>query len=202
MPKTSKILLTIDVEDWFQVENFKNHIPFSTWQSIDLRVERNTNLILDLLDSIQVSHNPNGGNSPKATFFILGWLAKRVPQLIKEIHARGHEVASHGYNHQLCILETEDHLKHDLISSKELLENIIGKPVHGYRAPNFSINDRILRLIENSGYSYDSSYNSFTLNPRYGRVGIFKNVQFKSHSKISPHFSELAISNYKIANQI
>ena len=202
MGKNSRILLTIDVEDWFQVENFKNHIPFSTWQSIDLRVERSTNVILDLLDSVQLSNVNNGGNTPKATFFVLGWIAKRVPDLIKEIDARGHEIASHGFNHNLCTLETEEHLQKDLLSSKELLEDMIGKPVHGYRAPNFSINERILRLIESCGYSYDSSYNSFALNPRYGKVNLFKDTQFNSPTKITPGFSELAISNYKIANQV
>jgi peptidoglycan/xylan/chitin deacetylase (PgdA/CDA1 family) len=85
------ILLTFDVEDWFQVENFKGYIPFSTWDSFDLRVEKNTIKILDLLDSFVFK--------PKATFFILGWIAQKLPDLVRQIHARGHEVASHGFNH-------------------------------------------------------------------------------------------------------
>jgi peptidoglycan/xylan/chitin deacetylase (PgdA/CDA1 family) len=85
------ILLTFDVEDWFQVENFKEYIPFSTWDSFDLRVGKNTVKILDLLDSFVFK--------PKATFFILGWVAKKMPDLVRQMHAMGHEVDSHGFNH-------------------------------------------------------------------------------------------------------
>jgi hypothetical protein len=109
------ILLTIDVEDWFQVENFKEFIPYSSWPSRELRVEKNTQRLLDLLD--KASHQPSAisyqldkervtdNGEPKkvcATFFVLGWLAERLPHLVREIHARGHEVASHGYQHELC----------------------------------------------------------------------------------------------------
>jgi len=101
------ILITVDVEDWFQVENFKAYIPFSTWSSYDLRVERNTYDLLELLDFRQ------------ATFFILGWLAERLPHLVRDIHKHGHEVASHGYNHNLCNQEAPDILKKDLTDSKK-----------------------------------------------------------------------------------
>ena len=136
------ILITIDVEDWFQVENFKQHIPFSSWDSRELRVEKNTHRLLDLFDSTAL-HNqqPTTNNThPKklcATFFVLGWLAERLPNLIREIHSRGHEVASHGYRHNLCNLESKEDLRKDLIKSKKLLEDIIGSPVVGYRAQVF-----------------------------------------------------------------
>lgn len=89
-PDRKTILLTFDVEDWFQVENFKEYIPYSSWDSKELRVEKNTIELLDLLDA---------ASSPvQATFFILGWIAERYPDLVREIQKRGHEVASHGYD--------------------------------------------------------------------------------------------------------
>ncbi|MDL1968851.1 MAG: polysaccharide deacetylase family protein, partial [Deltaproteobacteria bacterium] len=127
------ILLTIDVEDWFQVENFKQWIPFSSWSSYELHVEKNTHQLLDLMDSITLepssllaSQLPSSANLPKASFFVLGWLAERLPGLVREIHSRGHEVASHGYNHNLCNQQSCEDLKKDLKDSKKLLEDIIG----------------------------------------------------------------------------
>ncbi len=80
------ILLTFDVEDWFQVENFKEYIPFSSWNDHSLRVEKNVHLILDLLDKFSFK--------PKATFFVLGWIAEKLPNMVREIGDRGHEIAS------------------------------------------------------------------------------------------------------------
>jgi len=208
------ILLTIDVEDWFQVENFKPWIPFNTWPSYELRIEKNTHRLLDLFDSItyrkksKISGLPrsmqsqfNWGrscltkNPIKATFFILGWVAERLPHLVREIHSRGHEVASHGYTHNLCNECSSDELKADLIRSKKLLEDIIGDRVYGYRAPSFSINNDILKIMEDCGYLYDSSYNSFNLHGRYGKIsldGLKKNgIAFN----VSETFFELPISN-------
>jgi len=189
------ILLTVDVEDWFQVENFKPWIPSSTWDSRELRVEQNTHRILDLFDSfdrLQV----------KATFFILGWIAKRIPHLIKIIHNRGHEVASHGFNHNLCTHESYNDLKNDLIKSKELLEDIIGARVAGYRAPNFSVNNEVLNIIVECGYLYDSSYNSFSLNPRYGRVDFNDREKTGIAINLSDNFYELPLSNLRLGNRI
>ena len=167
----SYILLTIDVEDWFQVENFKQCIPFSSWPSRELRVEKNTHRLLDLLDSIELAHS----SKLTASFFILGWIAKRLPHLVREIHARGHEVASHGYNHNLCNQQSPDALKKDLTDSKKLLEDIIGVPIYGYRAPSFAINEDILKVIQDCGYLYDSSYNSFSMHGRYGQLSLSQN---------------------------
>ena len=214
MHNNYSILLTIDVEDWFQVENFKQWIPFSSWSSYELRVEKNTHRILDLLDSKQSavsdqrsvpinSTNPSDSPrqkrveisrfhqetekekkssksclttpSPKATFFVLGWIAERLPNLVREIQDRGHEVASHGYYHNLCNEEPPDALKKDLSASKKLLEDITGTPVYGYRAPSFSINSNILETISECGYLYDSSFNSFAMHGRYGRVDLSQN---------------------------
>ena len=169
-----QILLTIDVEDWFQVENFKQYIPFSSWSSYDLRVERNTHRLLDLLDSTSFKFQVSSFNI-RATFFILGWIAERLPHLVREIHTRGHEIASHGYNHRLCTECSTEELKIDLIDSKKLLEDIIGERIYGYRAPSFSINNDILKIIEECGYLYDSSFNSFGMHGRYGHLDLSKN---------------------------
>jgi hypothetical protein len=109
-------LLTIDVEDWFQVENFKLWIPFDTWEQRELRVEKNVHRLLDLFDSVNLETNqfvnPINSINPincqtqkvKATFFVLAWIAEKLPHLVREIHSRGHEVASHGCNHQLPVI--------------------------------------------------------------------------------------------------
>jgi hypothetical protein len=192
---TNYILLTIDVEDWFQVENFKPWIPYSSWSSQELRVEKNTHRLLDLFDSFGLTRNSQPStkarwseaeiplkagqlatrNPIRATFFVLGWLAKRLPHLVREIHARGHEVASHGYKHDLLGQNSLEVLRKDLSDSKKLLEDILGKPVWGYRAPNFAINDDTLKIIEECGYLYDSSYNSFAMHGRYGQMDFSQN---------------------------
>ena len=177
------LLFTIDVEDWFQVENFKQYIPFSSWSSYELRVEKNTHRILNLLDSINLktyhlsanSYELGCDNNPRATFFLLGWLAERIPNLVREIYSRGHEVASHGYYHNLGNNCSSNELRKDLTDSKKLLEDIIGDRVYGYRAPSFFINRDILKIIEECGYLYDSSYNSFEMHGRYGQVDFSQN---------------------------
>jgi polysaccharide deacetylase family protein (PEP-CTERM system associated) len=199
--KQKKILLTIDVEDWFQVENFKPWIPFSTWDSLELRVEKNTHRLLDLFDSIEITVD-RYIKRPKATFFILGWIAKRIPHLVKLIHNRGHEVASHGFNHNLCTYESFSDLKSDLSDSKKILEDITGSIVSGYRAPNFSISHEVLNAIQECGYLYDSSYNSFNLNPRYGRVDFNGCEKIGIAIEVSENFYELPLSNLRLGNLI
>lgn len=229
------ILLTIDVEDWFQVENFKPWIPFSSWSSHEIRVERNTQRILDLFDSVKLRPSamlapnrpkpPSFGNhalgsscNPRATFFVLGWIAKRNPRLVREIHARGHEVASHGYHHTLCMEETAENLRKDLTDTKKLLEDILGAPVFGYRAPSFSISDDVLKIIADCGYLYDSSYNSFAMHGRYGHTDLSQNgkrgIALQISKNLSPDsvgkpevrkpktetFFELPISNLTVRN--
>ncbi len=221
------ILLTFDVEDWFQVENLRQCIPASSWPSCELRVEKNTHKILDLLDSVRlvtsrnpmdlpslqssVPGSPNSladtlrltPNGPiKATFFVLGWIAERLPHLVREIQARGHEVASHGYSHRLCGEQSTQDLKSDLTKSKKLLEDITGTPIYGYRAPNFSIDSDRLKLIEEAGYSYDSSFNSFRMNKRYGQVELKNDGGNGILFQISDRFYEIPISNLRIGKQI
>jgi len=184
------ILLTIDLEDWFQVENFKNYIDQSDWKNLEWRFERNTHTLLDLFDQNQI----------KATFFVLGWNAEHVPQLIKEIYRRGHEVASHGYMHDLCSIVDEVALRNDLRKSKQILEDITGVEVKGYRAPSFSISDDVIHLLKETGYQYDSSYDCSSLNPRHGTIDLAGFMQKGIAYMDSGGFSEIPISNLQIAN--
>ena len=250
MPKNKSILITIDVEDWFQVENFKPWIPFSTWDERELRVEKNVHRLLDLFDSVNLAEKieaqsqktnwlesyearvpvpgDSEGSEPsslpasqhqapssklpsfpasklqtdggvKATFFVLGWIAEKLPHLIREIHARGHEVASHGYNHELCGKMPVNKLKKDLTASKKLLEDIIGAEVVGYRAPSFSINDDTLKTLQDCGYLYDSSYNSFGMHGRYGKISLNGAGRIGIARKIDESFYELPVSNLQLA---
>ena len=201
-PSPPTILLTFDVEDWFQVENLRPHFPPGTWDHMELRVEKNTNKILDLLDSIAISPFSTTPTNPKATFFILGWMAKRLPNLVREIKARGHEVASHGYNHLMCNQLEAKNLKYDLIQSKKVLEDIVGVEVGGYRAPSFSINNAAIELIRHSGYRYDSSYNNFNKHGRYGAIALNGHRKLGVAINIAQDFMELPISNLRIGNQV
>ena len=142
--------LTVDVEDYFHVSAFAGNISSDDWDSYPLRVEKNTHRLLDLFDNNQV----------KATFFVLGWVAVRTTGLIKEIAARGHEVACHGYSHQLVYNQTLDVFREETIRSKALLEDIIQAPVRGYRAASYSITERsrwALDILAEAGFEYDSS---------------------------------------------
>lgn len=189
------ILLTFDVEDWFQVENFKEYIPYSSWVAKELRVEKNTMDLLDLLDGVPMHI--------KATFFILGWIAERHPELVMEIQKRGHEVASHGYDHHLCYNQTSEELRQDLIKSKELLEDLIGAEVSGYRAPSFSITDKAIKIVQDVGYLYDSSYNSYGAHGRYGTLSLpKKQKQDMPLYAMSSSFYEIPVSNLKLGERI
>ncbi len=187
----SFILLTVDVEDWFQVENLRPHFPLNSWDSCKLRVEGNTHVLLDLFDRFHVL----------ATFFVLGWIAERCPDLVKEIKIRGHEVASHGYGHQLCYELSFSELKEDLYRSKSLLEDITGQPVYGYRAPSFSITQGLLDLLKELGYRYDSSYNDFSIHSRYGKMDSIRQRFLNGRLNEENSFTELPISNLKLGGK-
>jgi len=191
-------LLTVDVEDWFQVENLRPWFPEDTWSSQQLRVEQSTRAILDLLAS-KTGHK---GRPVQATFFVLGWIARKMPGLIRDISSLGHEVASHGDNHQLCADLPAKDLLQDLMESRKILEDILGCEVHGYRAPSFSISPEILGLIREAGYKYDASYNSFSLNKRYGHLDL-KMIQRRGIAlDLGFEFYELPVSNLIIGGQI
>lgn len=196
------ILLTIDVEDWFQVENFRKHISFADWNSCELRVERNTHQLLDFLDSISADSNGRPTSRAQATFFVLGWIAEKLPGLVREIQCRGHEIASHGYMHKLTGMHSLSELREDLSASKILLEDLTGAPVNGYRAPSFSINPQVLSLIEECGYTYDSSFNSFSVNQRYGRLDLSEKLRKGIAYRLTEKLSELPISNARVFGRV
>jgi len=142
--------LSIDLEDYFQVEAFASRINYNEWDNYPCRIKQNTKKILNILDDYQI----------KATFFCLGWIAKRYPSLIKNIAQRGHEVASHGYAHKPIYKQSPKEFKEDIKRTKNILEDITGKPVFGYRAPTYSITQKTLWALEilaEEGYKYDSS---------------------------------------------
>lgn len=142
--------LTIDVEDYFQVSAFAPHIARSEWNTRECRVERNIHCVLQML----ADHNT------KATFFTLGWIAERYPQLVRDIVAQGHELASHGYGHERASDQSEDAFFADVQLAKVILEDLSGADVRGYRAPSFSIGKRNLWAFDclaRAGYSYSSS---------------------------------------------
>ncbi|VAW71559.1 FIG004655: Polysaccharide deacetylase [hydrothermal vent metagenome] len=142
--------LTIDVEDYFHVAALSNSISVNDWDKQVCRVEKNTHILLDLFDQ----------QSASATFFILGWVAERHPQLVKEIEKRGHEVASHGYSHQLIYKQTPKTFKDETLLSKKILEDLTGKAVNGYRAASYSITNKslwALDILADAGFKYDSS---------------------------------------------
>ena len=142
--------LTIDVEDYFQVSAFAPFIARSEWPQRECRVEGNVERILAML----------GKHQTKATFFTLGWIAERYPQLVRDIVAQGHELASHGYGHQRASDLSEADFFDDIDSAKKLLEDIGGVAVQGYRAPSFSIGSTNLWAFDSlarAGYRYSSS---------------------------------------------
>ncbi|MDO9315439.1 MAG: DUF3473 domain-containing protein [Burkholderiaceae bacterium] len=142
--------LTIDVEDYFQVSAFAPYIARSDWDLLECRVERNVDRILSILDRHQT----------RATFFTLGWIADRYPRLIRQIADQGHEVASHGYGHQRATDLNEADFKADIERAKQVLEDVCGTAVTGYRAPSFSIGTNNLWAFDclaRAGYRYSSS---------------------------------------------
>lgn len=163
-----KHAMTVDVEDYFQVAALAPNIRFEDWDKWPLRVEANTHAILDLFDE----------KNTTATFFILGWIAERVPNLIKEIQVRGHEIACHGMTHQLIYNQTPDVFLEETISSKKLLEDITGEAVNGYRAASYSVTPQSLWALEiliDAGFTYDSSIFPIR-HDRYGMPGAPLNI--------------------------
>lgn len=142
--------LSVDVEDWFQVGAFENTIARSDWDGMALRVGDNVRRVLDLFDEVGV----------KATFFTLGWVAEREPKAIRAIVERGHELASHGYDHTRVFTFDPAQFAADLTKSRAILEDAGGAAITGYRAPSFSIDQRTPwahEVLAEQGYDYSSS---------------------------------------------
>jgi polysaccharide deacetylase family protein (PEP-CTERM system associated) len=142
--------LSVDVEDWFQVGAFENVIERGEWDSIKTRVEDNVYRVIDLFAEADV----------RATFFTLGWVAKRQPNMIRRIADAGHELASHGYDHARVFTFTRREFAEDIRKAREIIEDCAGVAVTGYRAPSFSIDGRTpwaFAELAEQGYAYSSS---------------------------------------------
>ena len=212
-------ILTIDLEDYFQVHAFSDVIKYDDWSKFECRIERNTNRLLAILNDLSTRNcstaaqqhrstsipqhrstaalnnnsvlspqhlklqhsstaalnnsltrsliNPVSSNPvrtpprlPKATFFVLGWIAERYPDLVRRIQKEGHEIACHGYAHQLVYTQSRDEFRQDIKRAKSILEDITGKEVIGYRAPSYSITDKsqwAFEVLVEEGFKYDSS---------------------------------------------
>jgi polysaccharide deacetylase family protein (PEP-CTERM system associated) len=142
--------MTVDVEDYFQVSAFEGIAPRHTWDAFESRVCRNTDRMLAIFEEAGV----------KGTFFVLGWVAERHPELVRRIAGQGHEIASHGYAHRLVYDLTREGFRDDVRRSKDVLESAAGARVYGYRAPSYSVTPRSLWALDiliEEGFGYDSS---------------------------------------------
>ena len=166
--------LTIDVEDYYHVTNFAGRIRADSWDEYPSRVVDSTQTILRLLADRKIH----------GTFFVLGYVARRHPELVKTIAAAGHEIASHSYWHKLVYAQSPAEFRADLCASRNILEDLTGRPITAYRAPTFSItrNSRwALEILAEEGFSVDSSV--FPI--RHDRYG-------NPSADVSPHLIELA----------
>ena len=191
LEKSNPIALTIDVEDWFHILGFKGELDISQWDKLESRVYINTRKILQILSEYDVH----------ATFFILGWVAEKYPELIREIAKHGHEIGSHGYSHQLIYSMTQEQFRQDVQKSIELIILCIGNPPVGYRAPGFSITSNTLwalNILADLGFKFDSSI--FPAKRSHG--GIYNaNITHYVHRAPSGNtIIEFPISVYRLFN--
>jgi len=180
--------LSIDVEDYFQVSAFEDHIARTQWDTLPRRVEANTDRVLGLFDEF----------GAKATFFVLGWVAQRHRSLVRRIVEAGHELACHGYSHTRVCRQNRDEFRQDITDSKTLLEDIAGVAVRGYRAPSYSIDGRSLWALdelERAGYSYSSSIYPI----RHDHYGMPGAPRF-SFRPTQGHLIEIPITTVRVWN--
>src|SRR5436190_9015012 len=177
--------LTIDVEDYFQVEAFAGVIDRRDWDNQPRRVARNTNTLLNILAEAGVT----------ATFFTLGWIASRHPELVRRIVAEGHELASHGSDHHRADQQSQDEFRSDVSRSKKLLEDISGTAVVGYRAPTFSVGRRtpwVHAILAEEGFRYSSSVYPIA-NDLYGEPNAPRRPFFPQ-----PGFLEIPLTTLRV----
>ncbi|MDH3298691.1 MAG: DUF3473 domain-containing protein, partial [Gemmatimonadota bacterium] len=141
---------SVDVEEYFNFLGFERRVPMPEWDRLESRVEASVDDLLSELSSV----------GSTGTFFTLGWIAERHPQMVRRIAAEGHEVASHGYSHRRVVELAPEEFRHEIQKTKRILEDLIGKAVKGFRAPHFSILpgcEWALDILIEEGYEYDSS---------------------------------------------
>ncbi len=181
--------MTVDVEDYFHVSAFAAALDRKNWPTFESRVERNTHRLLDLFDE----------HRTRMTFFVLGWVAERYPELIRELHRRGHEVACHGLTHELVYRQTPAVFREETHRSKSLLEDLTGTQVRGYRAASYSITNAslwALDILEELGFVYDSSI--FPINhDLYGIPGAPR----QPHKVGSGRLLEVPLTTVSVAGQ-
>lgn len=182
--------MTVDVEDYFQVSAFEKYIPSSDWDSLPHRVVDNSMRILDIF----------AANKTKATFFTLGWVAERYPDLIRRIVDEGHELASHGYRHIRVTEQTPTQFREDIKKTKQILEDISGQQIIGYRAASYSISANnlwALEVLEEEGYRYSSSIYPV----KHDLYGIPSAPRFAFHPENTRGLLEIPISTFRILDK-
>jgi polysaccharide deacetylase family protein (PEP-CTERM system associated) len=180
-------LASFDIEDWFHPENIQPSLGAPDWNALEGRVERNTHELLDILGDV----------SAKSTFFVLGWVARRYPALVRRIAAEGHEVASHTDLHKKLWSLPRQEVAKELTQSRESLEHVTGTRVLGVRAPNFSISDEVLDAMAEAGYWYDSSFFSLRAHGSYGRLSSEVDPD-EAVREVRPGLLELPMSRLRL----
>jgi polysaccharide deacetylase family protein (PEP-CTERM system associated) len=182
--------MSVDVEDYFQVSAFEPYIGRDAWERLPCRVERNTDRILALF----------GGRGVRATFFTLGWVAERYPDLIRRIVAGGHELACHGYGHIRVTEQTPEEFREDVRRAKQLLEDISGVEVLGYRAASYSIGAKnlwALQVLEELGFLYSSSIYPV----KHDLYGMPEAPRFRFKPTQAGRLLEIPVTTVKLANR-
>lgn len=181
--------MTVDVEDYFQVSAFEGHVAREDWDRMPCRVEGNCDRILKLF----------ADNNIKATFFVLGWIAERYPQLVRRIVDEGHELASHGYEHVRVTNHAPRAFYEDVVKTKGMLEDIAGVPVKGYRAASYSIGKQNLWALEElqrAGYVYSSSIYPI----RHDLYGMPDAPRFAFHPNGDDGILEIPVTTVSVFN--
>ncbi len=184
-----KNALSIDVEDWFQASEFDEVIGYKNWDKCESRVEANLLHILKLLNVKRT----------KATFFVLGWIAERFPELVLKIKEEGHEIATHGYAHRLIYKQSKEEFREDVTRAMEAIEKVSGVKVRGYRAPSFSITVDTFwawDILSELGFEYDSSVFPI-LHDRYG-VPTAPRFPYRVKLESGKRFFEFPLSTYRL----
>ena len=182
-------VMTVDVEDYFQVSAFEPYIRRDSWGRLECRVEPNVDRILQLFDRHGV----------KATFFTLGWIAERYPQMVRRMVAQGHELASHGWSHVRVTQQDQDAFRQDIVRTKALLEDVSGQEILGYRAASYSIgadNLWALDVLRETGHLYSSSI--YPIRPDLYGMPEAPRFAFRPSEG---GFLEFPVTTFRIANK-